>query len=553
MVFSHSSQKDGARDPHKAQVGNIQREHIVDVPRWPPEKTDEELFELHNRIRDYQITHGSLIKLVRTDDGHNVLSCPIGVSMFPTWFPRACFEQALLLQETYNELYVNVAEDPEWLHDVLKGLIDSEPLARALWKIYEQVQKDSPPQMVSLGIFRSDYMLHGNQGPSSVENAGPSLKQVEFNNFSCAGGIHGNIATNMHHHLARVGCYQTEATSQTLQFSPVNLPKTNTLKSIVDTLALAHKTYADLRPQPLHELAILMPVQPYNVNICDERPIEYGLWDQEPPIPCFRAIFTEEILDRCSLDVPSKALLYQGSHPPSKTYEISVVYMRAGYDASEYADPLGSAARILLERSLAIKCPSLLSHLSTFKKVQQALADPSTLSRFLPDRDRQTRILQTFAPLYPLDTSPAGQQARSLALDPSSAANHVLKPSLEGGGHNIYGTDIPAFLHKTDQRTWPNFILMEKIEPPLLQNTLLSGQGIYRGPVVSELGVFGVVLWRRRGRGQENTGGGGGGGGNAEIIHNAGAAGWSFKTKARHVDEMSVIKGYGCFDTPYLV
>jgi hypothetical protein len=30
-------------------------------------------------------------------------------------------------------------------------------------------------------------------------------------------------------------------------------------------------------------------------------------------------------------------------------------------------------------------------------------------------------------------------------------------------------------------------------------------------------------------------------------------AGWSFKTKAAGVDEMSVVKGYGCFDCPRLV
>jgi len=30
-------------------------------------------------------------------------------------------------------------------------------------------------------------------------------------------------------------------------------------------------------------------------------------------------------------------------------------------------------------------------------------------------------------------------------------------------------------------------------------------------------------------------------------------AGWTFKTKPVSVDEMSVVKGYGCFDCPLLV
>jgi hypothetical protein len=63
--------------------------------------------------------------------------------------------------------------------------------------------------------------------------------------------------------------------------------------------------------------------------------------------------------------------------------EVSVVYLRAGYEEKE-CDNVGKIARLRLERSRAIKCPTILSHLTTFKKVQQALATPGTLERFLP-------------------------------------------------------------------------------------------------------------------------------------------------------------------------
>lgn len=86
---------------------------------------------------------------------------------------------------------------------------------------------------------------------------------------------------------------------------------------------------------------------------------------------------------------------------------------------------------------------------------------------------------------------------------------------------------------------------MGKIVPPGLRGVLMSRRGIYEGSVVSELGVFGVHLWRRKeGKAEERP--------EAEIVTELEPS-WSFKTKDASVDEMSVVKGYGCFDSPLLV
>ena len=225
--------------------------------------------------------------------------------------------------------------------------------------------------------------------------------------------------------------------------------------------------------------------------------------------------------------------------------EVSVVYLRAGYDENEYT-PAGIAARLLLECSRAIKCPSVLTHLATFKKIQQELSVPGALSRFLPQQDEAAKVASTFMPMYPLDaTSELGRRGREIALNPSTAANHVLKPSLEGGGHNIYGAAISEFLHLLPEDKWDGYVLMELIESPVdIENSLItSSQEFYSGPVVSELGIFGVCLFSHAD--VEN-------GGKFEIFENR-EAGFSFKTKARDVEEMSVVKGFGCFDSPYLM
>ena len=60
-----------------------------------------------------------------------------------------------------------------------------------------------------------------------------------------------------------------------------------------------------------------------------------------------------------------------------------VVYFRAGYTPADYPTNRQWRARTLLERSYSIKCPSVEHHLVGCKKVQQPLALPGELERFL--------------------------------------------------------------------------------------------------------------------------------------------------------------------------
>lgn len=270
-------------------------------------------------------------------------------------------------------------------------------------------------------------------------------------------------------------------------------------------------------------------------NIADERPLEYALWNQSSPVPAYRVDWGEDALEHTWL-TEARELLF---HPPwlasPSPVEISVVYHRAGYEAHEY-DATGRELRLRLEKSTAIKCPSVLGHLTTFKKVQQALAAPGALERFLTERE-SAMIRETFMPVYALDESVGGHHARRLACD--QPANHILKPSLEGGGHNVYGDAIPPFLASIPRVRWSSYILMERIHPATSSNLLTGPGGVDGGEVVSELGILGACLWRR---GEQGT----------DVLENA-VAGFTFKTKPAEIEEMSVVKGYGCFDTPRLV
>jgi glutathione synthase len=221
------------------------------------------------------------------------------------------------------------------------------------------------------------------------------------------------------------------------------------------------------------------------------------------------------------------------------------VYFRAGYSPDDY--PRGDedwSARLHIEKSRAIKCPSILTHLAGCKKVQQVLATPHSphLKRFLPDDSVASRVLSTFAPIYPLDDSEAGNEAKKLATDPASAVRYVLKPQREGGGNNIYRKAIPPFLKDLPPTHWPAYILMEMIEPPPLKNAILRNGELQRGGVIGELGVYGACLWRN-GSGESDKG---------EIVENF-EAGYLLRTKGDQSEEGGVAAGFGAVDSVCLV
>jgi glutathione synthase len=55
---------------------------------------------------------------------------------------------------------------------------------------------------------------------------------------------------------------------------------------------------------------------------------------------------------------------------------VAVIYFRCGYHPDQYPTEREWDARLMMERSLAIKCPSIQYHLAGTKKIQQELARP---------------------------------------------------------------------------------------------------------------------------------------------------------------------------------
>ncbi|KAF2344394.1 Glutathione synthase substrate-binding eukaryotic [Trinorchestia longiramus] len=174
-------------------------------------------------------------------------------------------------------------------------------------------------------------------------------------------------------------------------------------------------------------------------------------------------------------------------------HEVGVVYFRFGYDPSCYHGDQDWQARLLIERSLAIKSPSIHYHLAGTKKVQQELAAEGALLQFLSPAEA-TQVSELFTGLYSLDVGEEGDKAVAMALhDPS---RFVLKPQREGGGNNLYGDDITKTLEKVGHKPEREaYILMERIKAPVQQNYLVRPHSEPElASVMSELGIFGAVM-----------------------------------------------------------
>jgi hypothetical protein len=89
-------------------------------------------------------------------------------------------------------------------------------------------------------------------------------------------------------------------------------------------------------------------------------------------------------------------------------FPYDVILPRAGYTPDDYPTESEWSARELIEYSAAVKCPNISYHLAGTKKVQQVLANPSELEKFMnPEECAQLRQVTTPPPSSLLASSAA--------------------------------------------------------------------------------------------------------------------------------------------------
>ena len=102
---------------------------------YPPDLTRPQSEYLLSVIEDWSIAHGFAVRppssfIPSEVDPRGAVATTAPVTLFPSTFPRACFEQGRRIQEAYNELYAAIARDEQWLGSILGEYV---PMSSASW------------------------------------------------------------------------------------------------------------------------------------------------------------------------------------------------------------------------------------------------------------------------------------------------------------------------------------------------------------------------------------------------------------------------------------
>ncbi|XP_045126152.1 glutathione synthetase-like isoform X1 [Portunus trituberculatus] len=471
---------------------------------------DEILEDIVPKAKDFAILHGAGMRYRSNYDPDSLQLAPF--FLLPSAFPRREFDRVVKLQSIVNILMHRIAHDYQFLKDALEKTIKVDDFTRRLWDIYTTVREEGISQEMSLGLVRSDVMLTKCQaGCCELCQTPPfvTVHQVEVNTIASGFGHMGPISGSINRYVLG------EMRKPELLG---HLPENDALAGLCGGMIAAWDAYG------CPKAVILFIVEDVTYNICDQRFHEYEIRRQRPDIHVIRRNLTQ-ISQRGRL-TSDKRLVIDGD-------EIAVVYFRAGYEPGQYHSEAEWEARLTVERSKAIKSPSIHYHLAGTKKVQQEIARPGVLNKFLSDSEAKL-VSQLFTGLYTLDMSPEGDQAVQMAMD--NPERFVLKPQREGGGNNVYGQEIRMVLEKIkDSQEREAYILMDRIRPPIQQNYLIRAhEPVKLVEVVSELGIFGTIL------------------GTAKDIQFSKFAGHMLRTKLSSVNEGGVAAGLGALDSVFL-
>uniref|UniRef100_F6WBE1 Glutathione synthetase n=2 Tax=Ciona intestinalis TaxID=7719 RepID=F6WBE1_CIOIN len=428
-------------------------------------------------------------------------------TMYPSSFSKSAFSQTQSVQDDIHSLFHKVSRDVVFLEEVLRSTIAVDSFVKNLFEIYKATLGNEFAQKVEIGIYRSDYMLQKSPGEPAVFLP----KQIEINTM--AASFFG-IGTNK---VKRLQQYNLRNAG--ISFDNLNMPENGALGGIARVMVEGWKKYGN--PEAL----FVFMINKSETNIYDQRAIEYAMYEYDPAVKVRRKVF-DNCISTTRTDQDGKLFI--------DDEEVAVVYFRTCYMPDQFPTNKHWEVRKLIELSSAIKSPSIAHQLVGSKKIQQVLAKPGVLEKFIKDEDAVKRLRGTFADLYSLDMNAAGDAAVKLAIE--KPEGFVLKPQREGGGNNLYDSEMVEQLTEIggDERRCA-YILMEKIIPPVQKNYIIYDHACSMANTVSELGIFGAFLT------------------NGDEVTDSHTVGHLLRSKSDKHKDGGVAAGVAVLDSPILI
>ncbi|KAM6596847.1 hypothetical protein CsatA_007371 [Cannabis sativa] len=420
-------------------------------------------------------------------------------ALLPMPFPETHWKQACEVAPIFNELVDRVSLDAKFLQDSLSRTKKADAFTSRLLDIHSKMLDINKKEEIRLGLHRSDYML---------DEQTKSLLQIEMNTISSSFAGLSSLVSDLHRSLL-------DNYGKLLNLDSKRVPGNTAASQFADALAKAWTEYNNPRS------TVMVVAQADERNMYDQHWLS-SLLKERHNITSIRKTLAE--IDAEGELQADGSLMVDGQ-------AISVIYFRAGYTPTDYPSESEWRARLLLEQSSAVKCPSISYHLVGTKKIQQELAKPNVLERFVDNKEDIAKLRKCFAGLWSLDDSDIVNKAIE------TPELFVMKPQREGGGNNIYGNDVREALkalQKEGTEEDAAYILMQRIFPTVFSTYLLRDGICHKDDAISELGIYGAYL-----RNKERV-----------IINEQ--CGYLMRTKVSSSDEGGVAAGFAVLDSLYL-
>lgn len=426
-----------------------------------------------------------------------------------------------LISLIYHKLIDSIARDSHFLISCLQDAAKSDPdFLGNLMNIYKKVLKEGIKQPYYFGIFRNDFMKHSENN---------KWIQIEINTFSSAGSLMSDKTTLLHQYLIqKMGTFfgfdccdgRYKKYLDNLEYNDNNLGLAKALSIASETL---HNTYLDGKYKNIEKRAILMVVNEGEVNISDQKGIEFVLCNKYIITTLRRSLLY--IYNNGKLDKETGEFYVDGCF-------VSVIYFRDGYSPNHYKSDKEWKARLMIEQSICIKCPNIEYQLIGSKLMQIIFCNKNILKKYLNSTEIDL-IYQHFGVLRFVSDIVKNDKKlfENIKQNPDK---YVLKHTQrEGGGNNLYNKDIINFFeNEMDESNMDNWIVMERIYPKPVKTVQIRNFKHYEIKGISEFGVYSTYISNGKGNIQCN-----------EIM------GTLVRTKPHKVSQGGVFSGYAVFDS----
>lgn len=485
----------------------------------PPALSQELIDKITSETVQYAKTHGLVMNQKISENNYQLVHVPH--VLIPTIYPRETFLHLKAIAPLFSLVVDKMSRDSKYLLEKLEPVLHVDEFTAKIASIYKKVYVDeSNPQTqtLAMGIHRSDYMLHGEF----------QALQVELNTISSAFGAMSQLTQGMHHYI--VNRFQLES-----KYGEAKLEENRSLDEIVGLMHLAHTSFLSqlsFKSQNQEneqntqgkQVIVLFIIQPQERNFADQKHLEFTLFERHS-IPALR-VSLDDILKHGKLDKNYNLIYTTSDHVE---HIVSVAYYRAGYNPSDYPTNREWEARLLVERSSAIKCPTTGYQLVGTKYIQYILTLPGVLERYLSEEEC-FQIRSVFTGIY----SMKNEEIVKKAIE--NPQNYVGKPQREGGGNLLFGEHLQEVLKVMPLDVKEGYILMERISPTGQESIFCRNEICSTIQGVSELGTFCLFL----------------GDSSSKILLNK-YGGYLLRTKPKHMEDGGVASGVASMDSIALV